>query len=251
MAVNHTYRLDETTPGCSLCIIQTNASNIKLLNLRSVSPYTTKKLRGSAYLGINGAWFDAGETAKTILNIAMQDGVAVGPGPAEGLNNGVGSGAVAWNGSQLSVYTNKTTAVNAGFPMNSGSWVQGGIALWLGYNQWLSMVSAQSGSSTYLTGSDRRTALIANMSTQKVYLISTPNAVTFATFRSAIQAMFGFSDGAQANQTLQGIMLDGGRSSQLRAKSANNSVVDIPAADVPGELICRELTQLITLKNAN
>lgn len=100
-----------------------------------------------------------------------------------------------------------------------------------------------------MTGSDRRTALIANIGTQKVYLISTPNAVTFATSRSAIQAMFGFSDGAQANQTLQGIMLDGGHSSQLRAKSTNNAMLS--PADLPSELFCRELIQLITLKNAN
>lgn len=184
-------------------------------------------------------------TNKIILNIAKYNGSVVGP-DTEGQNNSVGSGAVAWNGSQLSCYSSVDSADDISFLSNSNTWGQGGIALWLGYSDWENQVRNQSGAYEFLSGPAARTAMIANMSTNKVYLIVTTASVTMASFRSAIQSFLGIVDQGQANNTYQGIMLDGSYSSQLKAKDSANNTINI--ANSSGGSY-RPLTQIVALKS--
>ena len=242
MATNHTYT-SGTYNSVNLSIITTAASNIKLLNLRNTTG-GMKSLQASSYFGINGAWFNMG-TGDDILNIAKNNGSFVGPN-TEGQNNYVGSGAVAWNGSQLSCYSSVDSADDISFLSNSNTWGQGGIALWLGYSAWENQVRNQSGAEIYLSGNAARTAMIANMSTNQVYLIVTTNNVTTTSFRSAIQSFLGIIDQGQANNTYQGIMLDGGGSSQLKAKNSANTTINI--ANSSGG-VYRPLTQIVALKS--
>ena len=241
MATQHTY-LGGTFAGIPLNIIITAASNIQLVNFRNSG--SKKSLRNSSYYGINGAWYNRDSNVRTdqILNIAMYNGSALGPdtnrdGLPEGSNNYVGSGVVAWNGSQLSCYTSVEAASEISFLKRAGTWGQGGIALWLGWSNWLAQVEAQPSGSLYTGSADGRTALIANMSTNKVYLIVTTATATTATFRAAIQSYLGITDGAQANNTYQGIMLDGGSSTQLKAKTSNNTTVNIGNSSAIPEVI--------------
>lgn len=223
-----------TYAGVDLSILSTSASNIQVLNFRSLNG-SKKSLRNSSYFGINGGWYNRGATVRTdqVINIAMNNGSPVGPdtnrdGRLEGSDNYVGSGVVAWNGSQLSCYADVSTASEISFLSNRNTWAQGGIALWLGYGNWEDQVDNQPAASSYKAAAEGgRTALIANMNTNTVYLIITTEKVTMASFRSAIQSFLGIYDGAQANYTIQGIMLDGGSSTQMRAKNSSNSIVNL------------------------
>lgn len=231
MATKHTYEA-RTCAGVALHVISTAASNIQVLNFRSINGQK-KSLSNSTYFGINGGWFNRGASVRTdqVINIAMNNGAAVGPdtnrdGRPEGSDNYIGSGVVAWNGSQLSCYASVEHASEISFLSRAGTWGQGGIALWLGWSAWESQVNNQPNASMYKdAATGGRTALIANMSTNKVYLIITEEEVTMAEFRAAIQSYLGITDGNQANNTYQGVMLDGGSSTQLKAKNASNATV--------------------------
>lgn len=256
MAYTYTYYPNGI---CALHIIKTAASNIKLTTLNTAedgeNPLDVMKtLAQTNYIGVNGGFFLSDITSiggtprpQQLVNIATQDGNVVGPS-WEGTNNGTGTGAVGWNGSQLSCYTNVTSKNNISFSGNPGTWVQGGIALWLGYSQWRTKVDAQKGDKEYLVDEDyltegsSRTAMIAQMNTNEVYLIMTTGAPTFAEFRTAVQLYFGINDGAQANNSIQGVMLDGGISSQMRVKDGAY-IQNLPL------LGNRKLAQLVVLKN--
>ena len=154
------------------------------------------------------------------------------------------SGVVAWNGSQVSCYGDVTHASQISFLSSSGTWGQGGIALWLGWSNWEAQVDNQPAASQYKPALENgRTTLIANMSTNKAYLIITTAPVTMATFRSAIQGYLGITDGAQASNTYQGVMLDGGSSTQLKAKNSSNATVNVghtnPVSEIVALMICR------------
>lgn len=93
----HTYS-SGTYASKSLKIIETPASNIKLINLLQ-----QVNLKTAPCYGINGGWFNTG-TDTAALNIAISDGKVVGPDSDDGLTNHfLGSGVIFWNGSSFSI----------------------------------------------------------------------------------------------------------------------------------------------------
>lgn len=173
----------------------------------------------------------------------MYNGSNVGSGIYGGRESTVGNGAIAWNGNTwtLSNYTNAPSYSSIGFSTQANTWAQGGFHLWLGYTDWRTQFMAQPDASTFINGSAYRTAMIANTTTKNVYLIVTLQSVTISAFRSAIQSYLNISDGSQLNSTYNGILLDGGGSSQLRAKDSSGNVVNISQS--------RPLAQIVVLKD--
>lgn len=86
--------------------------------------------------------------------------------------------------------------------------------------------------------------MIVDCETGFVYLIVTINAVSYDTFRSSMMTFLNLSDGATPSTRYRGVFLDGGGSTQLRAKDPKNTSVFIHKS---GET--RALLQVITLRN--
>lgn len=244
---NQTY---ETSNG--LHIITTHASNIRLLNQRVVSKQQT--LKASGYCGINGAWFNNGSN-NAILNIAVQDGQCVGPDSQGMVNENVGSCIIAWDGTYARFYSgalNATPMLATGSAyLKNGTWIQGGIGLWLGYNDWLAMYKAQdNGASTsyYTAGAARRTGMLVypyGPYAGTIKLIVSNNALTVANFRAALQSYLGITDGPQLYADCQALMLDGDGSSEMVTKNALSQTVVFPADQSRG------IPEIITLRNPN
>ena len=224
--VNHDYSTG-TYNNIVLHIIRTHARNIRLFDQTSTAA-GRKPLHNSGYFGINGGWFDLG-TPFDILNIAMYNGNNVGNGEYGGRVNTVGSGAIGWNGdtNSLSFFTNAASCDSIPFSAQANSWVQGGFHLWLGNSNWQTQFVNQPSGSSFINGNAYRTAMIANKSTNNVYLVVTNQSVSVSAFRGAIQSYMGITDGSQSNANIQALLLDGGLSSQLRAKDSNGAIKEI------------------------
>lgn len=227
--------------SCTLHIIRTDSANIQVANLRG------KALSTAGVIGINGGFFNPG--TNQILNIAKNDGTYVGAAsaPYNGTNNNwCGNGVVyrktdgtmgfltgqSVDDASLSVIKNLTGTV---------SWAQGGAGIYPGYSGWKSKDTDFFNS---IAASSQRSAMIVDRETGFVYLIVTINAVSYDTFRSSMMTFLNLSDGATASTRYHGVFLDGGGSTQLRAKDPKNTSVFIHKS---GET--RALLQVITLRN--
>lgn len=89
----------------------------------------------------------------------------------------------------------------------------------------------------------KRTAMVADLDTDNVYLIATENECDYIDFRAAIQSAFDITDGNNTNSRYKGIMLDGGGSAQFRANRGNGADVTIVQS--------RKLAEVIVLRNSN
>lgn len=238
MATNYSCA---TYSGVELHIIRTDAQNIKPVNLMNT---TRTSMENTNYYGVNGGFFNMSGDNRT-LNIALENGNVVGPylnNYSNGFGNSVGSGAIYWNGSQLMTTYSVEYADQLSIYGDSGTWAQGGIGLWLGYNDWENQFKSQKNADAYFDRESQKTAIVADMSRNLVYLVVTEDIVSTADFRVALQAYLGISDGAQANNTYQALLLDGSGSSQMRARSSNGSIVNIKGDS-------RNLSQIITLRS--
>lgn len=115
-----------TYSGVELHIIQTVAQNIKSVNL--MNPTCTSR-ENTNYYGVNDGVFNMSSDHRT-LNIALENGNVVGPyrnNYTNGFGNSVGSGAICWNGSQLSIAYSVAYADKFSIYGKSGTWAQGGI----------------------------------------------------------------------------------------------------------------------------
>ena len=238
------YLTPASYSGVTLHIIRAEAEDIEIVSLME----DRKSLANSGYYGINGGFFDMGGTYN-MYNIAVQNGTYVGPyidPVANGFGNSVGKGVIYWDGSDLNFAFSVTYANElVGYYEDPNVWMQGGIALWLGSNQWEQNVRNQGvGAAQYLSGSAQRTGMVANMSTGQVHLIVAPASVTVSAFRAAIQAYLGITDGSQANTTYQALLLDGGGSTQMRALNQNGSTVNVTSSS-------RALSQIVRLTSLN
>ena len=145
-----------------MSILSPSASNIQVLNFRSLNG-SKKSLRNSSYFGIKGGWYNRGAASRAdqVINISTNTGSPVGTdtnrdGRLEGSDNYVGSGVVAWNGSQSSCYADVSTSSETSFLTSRNTWAQGAIALWLGYNRWENQVDNQPTASSYPDWRSRR-----------------------------------------------------------------------------------------------
>ena len=245
MATNHNYKTG-TYNGILLHMIRTRASNITLKNLRCY-----KNLKESGYYGVNGGFFNwPGSTnGRRVISLAKVDGHVVGPNANDGnSNNWNGGGIIVWNGRQLSALFNKpsTDAANIAGTSAVGTWAQGGISLWLGYSDYDTAVASGNGgekpAQAYDDGVAARTALVADMNINYVYLIATENACNYKNFRKAIQEYFDITDGGKVNSRYAGVMLDGGGSTQMKVNRSNGKDVEILGDS-------RGLAEIIVLKD--
>lgn len=255
MITNHTYE-SYYYSGNYYHFLTTDASNIKLANLRAEYG-ANKTIAETVYLGINASFFNmvAGTTSGiqsdlgAILNIAVFNGVRMSTLIADNYNAGtinrIGRGAIGWDGAELQYHSNITYASEASYSGNYGTWIQGGIALWLGYSDWETKFREQGGASMYLTGTAYRSAMIADVTTNRVILAVSPNATTTEVFRSAIEDYLGIFDTSVENSVYKAIMLDGSYSSQMVAKRATGADVRVPD---PAE---RAIPQIIALRSNN
>ena len=229
MAANYTYKT-HTYGGVKLHIIETKASNIKLVNTAQDGSANT--LASSNNYGINGAFFVMSENkeehANMVLNIAYYNGVCMktgGKNENDAIHNNVGKGIVGWDGTYARYHENVEYADELDYINGKNTWAQGGVALWLGTKYWKDKFIEQN-ADRYIDETAYpayRTAMICDLGTSnKVYLIITTNTTTVEKFRAAIEDLFDINDDSGlASEDFQGIMLDGGSSTQMYVDDKN------------------------------
>ncbi|HBV67152.1 MAG TPA: hypothetical protein DEF04_02440 [Clostridiales bacterium] len=244
MATNHTCISFTDSAGRDFKIIKTKASNIKLVNLG-----TPQKIRDTSYYGMNASFFNTTPVngKYKILNIAYQDGVNVGSGvdSEDGRRNSVGTALIYWNGTSLLYADNVVFDSSSYVPKTSGSWAQGGIGLFLCNTLWETFYKDQLTSQQIsdLDGGSARTGVLINTNTKDVYLImSRILTTTVFDLRRAMMEYAGLSEGGSSGYW-KGILLDGGRSAQLRGETIDYTVLS--------PLVARGVPQIIALKNNN
>lgn len=242
MPAHYRYINQTTANGVELHILKTDASNIMFRDLEQ-----ERSLVDSIFFGVNGGFFGTG-----IINIAKCDGVNYG-----GQNNdNVGGGIITWNGSSLHCYTNSSMRnVSTVLSTNAtGTWAQGGYSMFLGASDARERSLEEVNNTDpnhYLTyGSAGKTALVADLSTDTIYLFvaraDDPNddLITFTTLRRAIQYYLNIPEGTTPSSRYKGLMLDGGGSSQLRGKKTDGTIVTVRGEEN------RHLRQVIVMRDA-
>lgn len=180
-----------------------------------------KTLPESGEYGINASWF-AIDGDKHIMNLAYQNGERQGSilkdsdvrevhgVLSDGFTNSVGKSVIFRANGVLGFSSN---IVNSSSSLVSNStWLQGGINLFLG----------ESGGETKLDiereglyGDDaRRSAMVADLTNDKVYLFAVTQGIPPATLRTVIMKRLSIQEGNTAYKYF-GIMLDGGGSTQM------------------------------------
>lgn len=239
LPTNSTYT-NTTIDGFNFHVLTTSPSNIVLKNLCRTD------IANSSEYGINAAFFTTAATDYQFYNIAVNNGVLVGPDGAGDYNGSdCGSSIIAYHNGSVKILDDIITHNDAKNALGSvtATWIQGGQHLYLGgvENDWISKWHC--GHNMTAT-STRRTAIVINTQTNMVYLIVASSASkTVREFRNAIKSYFGITDTVNGNTSCiyQGLMLDGGGSSAMRAMNSNGSVVTTSAG--------RPLNQIIALIN--
>jgi len=230
--------------SCTLHIIRTEASNIKLINLKQ------KSLSGGGVYGINGGFFDPG--TNNILNIAKCDGAYVGPNPAPhngSHNRWCGNGVIyrRADGEMLFVEGQDALTEPALAPVNTltgqGTWAQGGAGMYLGKSDWISSAEYYFPHKMNVARKGR-TGFVVDNTTGFAYLIINKDVdLTYINFRASIMTFLNLTDGATASTRYLGLFLDSGTSTQLRCLNPKNGSVNIGA----GGALC----EVIVLRNTD
>lgn len=226
MAKNHTCAQNTyTISGKSVTLyeISTRSSNIKVMSFarKTGQNKLVKTLSASGEYGINASWFDINGD-KHIMNLAYQNGVRQGSilndadvheingVLPDGFTNSVGKSAIFRANGVLGFSSN---IVNSSSSLVSNStWLQGGINLFLGDSDWSTKFNNEGGSA-YLSPA-KRSAMVADLMNDKVYLFAVTQNISPSTFRTAIMKRLSIQEGNTAYKYF-GIMLDGGGSTQM------------------------------------
>ncbi len=226
MAKSHTCAQNTyTISGKSVTLyeISTRSSNIKVMSFarKHNQAKMVKTLPESGEYGINASWF-AIDGDKHIMNLAYQNGerqgsilddskVQVVEGViTDGFTNSVGKSAIFRANGVLGFSSN---IVNSSSSLVSNStWLQGGINLFLGDSDWSTKFNNEGGSA-YLSPA-KRSAMVADLMNDKVYLFAVTQNISPSTFRTAIMKRLSIQEGNTAYKYF-GIMLDGGGSTQM------------------------------------
>ncbi|GAA6387683.1 hypothetical protein LAWASA_1263 [Lawsonibacter asaccharolyticus] len=213
--------MDDNT-GRDVYIVKTKASNIELVNLTSSSYPKGKTIKNSGYYGMNASWYEeikeGGDIYSCILNIAYQDGKPLGALSQYkyGQKNRVGDCLIYYKNGSVYYAEGVKDSSDSRVPKTSGSWAQGGMGLFLGNSNWLSLFRNQPMTTEdYSKGTAPRSGMVVNTNTKDVYLFAVPVASTdLISFRQIIMDYFGLKDGA-SNSYIRAILLDGGASTEL------------------------------------
>lgn len=248
MATNYRWINYTDSSGRDFEILETNASNIKLVNIFKEDG-VCKTVEESGYYGMNASFFNSdkgGDRYPAIHNIAFQNGSNVGCGIEmpnqgyvyDGTVNITGSSLVYWTGSVLNCVSNVQSSSSSYVPKTANSWAQGGFGLYLCDVNWQSKYEAEGNASLYpVGGGNARTGILINKSTKKVYLFSCRIMTTAVwDLRNAMMSYAGLTQGGSAG-SWAAIMTDGGQSTQLYSGEGSNHIV-----------LCRDVPQIIALK---
>lgn len=199
-----------------------------------------KTLSASGEYGINASWFDINGD-KHIMNLAYQNGerqgsilddskVQVVEGViTDGFTNSVGKSAIFRANGVLGFSSN---IVNSSSSLVSNStWLQGGINLFLG----------ESGGETKLDiereglygGDARLSAMVADLTNDKVYLFAVTQGIPPATLRAVIMKRLSIQEGNTTHRYC-GIMLDGGSTQMVGATITLRSSINRPIPQIVG-----------------
>jgi len=232
-----------TTGGFNLHIIETAPSNITLKNIQRTA------VKNSGQYGVNGAFFTTNGPSNDYVfyNVATENGVALGPhssGEANGSGGAskVGRGVIAYHNDALKMFdpairANETQAL---LGSTTATWMQGGVGMFLGDSNW------KNSDKWYFdlapsSVSSKRTAMVVNTSTKKVFLIvgltTDGSSKSIEAFRNALKTHFGISDSANGTSVFKGLLLDGGESSSMRAM-ANGGSQSFGGTRAINEMIC-------------
>lgn len=234
MAKGHTCAQNTyTISGKSVTLYEicTRSSNIKVSSFarRYHQTGTVKTLSASGEYGINASWFDNSSGGDHhIMNLAYQNGVRQGCilNDAEiheihrvlpdGFTNSVGKSAIYRANGSLGFSSN---IVNSSSSLVSNStWLQGGINLFLGESEGETKLKSEREG---LYGGDaRRSAMVADLANDKVYLFAVTQGITPETLRAVIMKRLSIQEGNTAHK-YRGIMLDGGGSTQMAGAAIN------------------------------
>ena len=226
MAKSHTCAQNTyTISGKSVTLyeISTRSSNIKVMSFarKHNQAKMVKTLPESGEYGINASWF-AIDGDKHIMNLAYQNGERQGSilkdsdvrevhgVLSDGFTNSVGKSVIFRANGVLGFSSN---IVNSSSSLVSNStWLQGGINLFLGDSDWSTKFNNEGGSA-YLSPA-KRSAMVADLMNDKVYLFAVTQNISPSTFRTAIMKRLSIQEGNTAYKYF-GIMLDGGGSTQM------------------------------------
>lgn len=233
MTTNYTRKSYTASNGIKLDVIKTDASNIMLVDLAG-----KKNLAESGYTGVNGGFFSY--ASGNILSLAKCDGKVLCDS-----NNWLGAAAIYWNSKALNYINGDRQLTASDIPGTSrtGTWAQGGYYMWLGADDALDRAMDDVGQDDggYLTGTATgRTALVADIIHQDVYLIVTNNSNRFITFCRAIEEYLDITPGSVPSGQFHGVMLDGGGSSQLCDKGV--FIADGDKRDLHEAIVLRDDT---------
>ncbi len=200
-----------TKNGCSLKILCADAANIVLTNLNRA--YTMTQ---AGYYGVNAGFFNLTGTVDT-KQIADNNGFPVLFAARNLTNNGsvnaMGYACLYWDGSTLS-FSRNTSSWN-----QEKVWAQGGIDLQLGC--FISNVSSTISGQMAGTYSDvtKRTAICADLSAKKVYMIISTTSCNTSTFRKAITEYFNITETGSLDNNTVAMVMDGGGSTTMICSS--------------------------------
>lgn len=232
MAKSHTCAQNTyTISGKSVTLyeISTRSSNIKVMSFarKTGQNKLVKTLSASGEYGINASWFDINGD-KHIMNLAYQNGVRQGSilndadvheingVLPDGFTNSVGKSAIYRANGSLGFSSN---IVNSSSSLVSNStWLQGGINLFLGESEGEAKLKSEREG---LYGGDaRRSAMVADLANDKVYLFAVTQGITPETLRAVIMKRLSIQEGNTTHK-YRGIMLDGGGSTQMAGAAIN------------------------------
>lgn len=248
MALNSHYSRHVPKP---MYIYDTPSTNIKLRTLDQ-----EKNLIESPYYGINGGWFNLGETGEIgrgLLNVTYCDGQPVGSAtygtpPRNGTAQTVGDAVIFCYGYNARLSEEKVniddgeSALDIEGITHASSWAQGGIALSLGKQNWTNRKNVSPNQAA-----NGWSAMVADCTTSTVHLIivrdpANRKIITQKNVRDAITEYFGITEGPTASSRYKGILLDGSDSTQMKFRNIYGNDTKIYGA-------YRRLCGIITLRN--
>ena len=240
---NYNVKERVTFNGRTFFVMKVKARDIELCNFGYHGSTDLKTLTEAGIIGMNGCFFGKASNGKTTLyNIAYQGGKPIGSlsDDTDAKRNQTGKGLIYWDGTSLRFNDYVADVTSLKIPTASNSWMQGGINLYFGYNNWETMMEPTMEDVEWndLRGRAYRTAMVAHISKNDLYLFACPKTqITFSELRKDIFSYFGITE--STSSAYKGIALDGGISTQIRGYSESG----VNGAETP--FLVRAVAQVI------
>ena len=240
------YNLKEkvTLNGRTFFVMRVKAENIELRNFGYHGSTDLKTLTEAGVIGMNGCFFgiNINNGRSTLNNIVYQGGQPLGSliDDSDVAENKVGTAVIYWTGTVLHYNDSVHKIEDFTMPTARDSWIQGGIGLYFGKNNWETLMRNSMGESwSNLSQAAYRTAMVADIGQKDVYLMAWPeDEITFGELREDIFSYFGITE--STSSAYEGITLDGGGSTQIRGYDElgiNGIEAPSPGREVPQVIV--------------